>query len=178
MFGGSRRNRRASQPLTAATANPAAATAAVSAFARRASSSSLVTAAAAANAALKARPTTPINVAEVETKRTRRRSVSASSHGSQDARKGLQRSHSQGSMTERTFRSRSPSPHRTPVPPAEDAPPVPTIPDNVRTKTGHPTRGRPTSLQLQPFRVASQKQNDEHPMLLSTISNQSPVMEL
>ncbi|TEA13453.1 hypothetical protein C8034_v004816 [Colletotrichum sidae] len=160
MFGGSRRNRRASQPLTAATANPAAATAAVSAFARRASSSSLVTAAAAANAALKARPTTPINVAEVETKRTRRRSVSASSHGSQDARKGLQRSHSQGSMTERTFRSRSPSPHRTPVPPAEDAPPVPTIPDNVRTKAGHPTRGRPTSLQLQPFRVASQKQND------------------
>ncbi|TDZ34213.1 hypothetical protein C8035_v009643 [Colletotrichum spinosum] len=160
MFGGSRRNRRASQPLTAATANPAAATAAVSAFARRASSSSLVTAAAAANAALKARPITPINVAEVETKRTRRRSVSASSHGSQDARKGLQRSHSQGSMTERTFRSRSPSPHRTPVPPAEDAPPVPTIPDNVRTKAGHTTRGRPTSLQLQPFRVASQKQND------------------
>ncbi|KAI8293536.1 hypothetical protein K4K59_005645 [Colletotrichum sp. SAR11_240] len=153
MFGGSRRHRQANQPLTAATANPSAATAAASAFARRASSSSLSSAAAAA--ALRARPTTPINVAEVQTKRTQKRSTSVSSHGSQDTRRSLHRSPSQGSMSERTFRS--PSPHRTPAP-AEDAPPVPTIPDDMRSNGGKSTHTRSTSLQMQPFRVASQKQ--------------------
>ncbi|KAL0937596.1 uncharacterized protein CTRU02_207327 [Colletotrichum truncatum] len=152
MFGGSRRHRQASQPLTAATANPNAATAAASAFARRASSSSLSSAAAAA--ALRARPTTPINVAEVQTKRTQKRSTSVSSHGSQDTRKGLQRSPSQSSMTERTFRS--PSPHRTPAA-SEDAPPVPVIPDDVRSNRGNSTHTKATKLQMQPFRVASQK---------------------
>ncbi|KAK2780515.1 hypothetical protein CKAH01_00459 [Colletotrichum kahawae] len=155
MFGGSRRHRQANQPLTAATANPSAATAAASAFARRASSSSLSSAAAAA--ALRARPTTPINVAEVQTKRTQKRSASVSSHGSQDTRRSLHRSPSQGSMSERTFRS--PSPHRTPAP-AEDAPPVPTIPDDVRSNGGRSAHTRSTSLQMQPFRVASQKQKE------------------
>ncbi|KAI8182302.1 hypothetical protein KHU50_002424 [Colletotrichum sp. SAR 10_65] len=155
MFGGSRRHRQANQPLTAATANPSAATAAASAFARRASSSSLSSAAAAA--ALRARPTTPINVAEVQTKRTQKRSTSVSSHGSQDTRRSLHRSPSQGSMSERTFRS--PSPHRTPAP-AEDAPPVPTIPDDMRSNDGKSTHTRSTSLQMQPFRVASQKQKE------------------
>ncbi|KAI8230042.1 hypothetical protein K4K54_001090 [Colletotrichum sp. SAR 10_86] len=155
MFGGSRRHRQANQPLTAATANPSAATAAASAFARRASSSSLSSAAAAA--ALRARPTTPINVAEVQTKRTQKRSTSVSSHGSQDTRRSLHRSPSQGSMSERTFRS--PSPHRTPAP-AEDAPPVPTIPDDMRSNGGKSTHTRSTSLQMQPFRVASQKQKE------------------
>ncbi|OHX00639.1 hypothetical protein CSPAE12_00670 [Colletotrichum incanum] len=153
MFGGSRRHRQANQPLTAATANPNAATAAASAFARRASSSSLSSAAAAA--ALRSRPTTPINVAEVQTKRTQRRSASVSSHGSQDTRRGLQRSPSQSSMTDRTFRS--PSPHRTPMTP-EDAPPVPTIPDDMRSITSQSSsHKRATSLQMQPFRVASQQ---------------------
>ncbi|GKT42448.1 uncharacterized protein ColSpa_02629 [Colletotrichum spaethianum] len=156
MFGGSRRHRQASQPLTAATANPNAATAAASAFARRTSSSSLSSAAAAA--ALRSRPTTPINVAEVQTKRTQKRSTSVSSHGSQDTRRGLQRSPSQSSMTERTFRS--PSPHRTPMT-HEDAPPVPTIPDDMRSITSQSSsHKRATSLQMQPFRVASQKNKE------------------
>ncbi|KAK2032929.1 hypothetical protein LX32DRAFT_554559 [Colletotrichum zoysiae] len=156
MFGGSRRHRQANQPLTAATANPNAATAAASAFARRASTSSLSSAAAAA--ALRSRPTTPINVAEVQTKRTQKRSASASSHGSQDTRRGLQRTPSQSSMTERTFRS--PSPHRTPMTPV-DAPPVPAIPDDVRSITSQSSsRNRTTSMQMQPFRVASQKSKE------------------
>ncbi|KAK1976785.1 hypothetical protein LZ30DRAFT_692624 [Colletotrichum cereale] len=156
MFGGSRRHRQASQPLTAATANPNAATAAASAFARRASSSSLSSAAAAA--ALRSRPTTPINVAQVQTKRTQKRSASVSSHGSQDTRRGLQRSPSQSSMTERTFRS--PSPHRTPMTPV-DAPPVPAIPDDMRSITSQSSsHKRATSLQMQPFRVASQKSKE------------------
>ncbi|KAJ0298074.1 hypothetical protein COL516b_010225 [Colletotrichum fioriniae] len=157
MFGGSRRHRQASQPLTAATANPNAATAAASAFARRASSSSLSSAAAAA--ALRSRPTTPINVAEVQTKRTQRRSRSVSSQRSQDFQRDLHRSPSQSSMTERTFRS--PSPHRTPVAAAADAPPVPNIPDDVRSITNQSSsHKRSTSLQMQPFRVASQKKQD------------------
>ncbi|KAK1993128.1 hypothetical protein LX36DRAFT_266123 [Colletotrichum falcatum] len=145
-----------SQPLTAATANPNAATAAASAFARRASTSSLSSAAAAA--ALRSRPTTPINVAEVQTKRTQKRSASVSSHGSQDTRRGLQRSPSQSSMTERTFRS--PSPHRTPMP-SNDAPPVPTIPDDMRSITSQSSsHKRAPSLQMQPFHVASQKNKE------------------
>ncbi|KAK1540040.1 uncharacterized protein CCOS01_01354 [Colletotrichum costaricense] len=157
MFGGSRRHRQANQPLTAATANPNAATAAASAFARRASSSSLSSAAAAA--ALRSRPTTPINVAEVQTKRTQRRSRSVSSQRSQDFQRDLHRSPSQSSMTERTFRS--PSPHRTPVAAAADAPPVPNIPDDVRSITSQSSsHKRSTSLQMQPFRVASQKKQD------------------
>ncbi|KAK2064715.1 hypothetical protein LY76DRAFT_500888 [Colletotrichum caudatum] len=156
MFGGSRRHRQANQPLTAATANPNAATAAASAFARRASTSSLSSAAAAA--ALRSRPTTPINVAEVQTKRTQKRSASVSSNVSQDTRRGLQRTPSQSSMTERTFRS--PSPHRTPMTPV-DAPPVPAIPDDVRSITSQSSsRNRATSLQMQPFRVASQKSKE------------------
>ncbi|KAL0779264.1 hypothetical protein CaCOL14_003748 [Colletotrichum acutatum] len=157
MFGGSRRHRQANQPLTAATANPNAATAAASAFARRASSSSLSSAAAAA--ALRSRPTTPINVAEVQTKRTQRRSRSVSSQRSQDFQRDLHRSPSQSSMTDRTFRS--PSPHRTPVAAAHDAPPVPNIPDDVRSITSQSSsHKRSTSLQMQPFRVASQKRQD------------------
>ncbi|KAF9879437.1 hypothetical protein CkaCkLH20_02980 [Colletotrichum karsti] len=155
MFGSSRRHRQqASQPLTSATANPNAATAAASAFARRASSPSLSSAAAAA--ALRARPTTPINVSEVQTKRTQKRSASVSSQRSQDTQRSLHRSPSQGSMTERSFRSPSPSPHRAPAVP-EDAPPVPTIPDNMRSNGGTTPHKRATSLQMQPFRVASQK---------------------
>ncbi|KAK1655902.1 hypothetical protein BDP81DRAFT_306329 [Colletotrichum phormii] len=157
MFGGSRRHRQANQPLTAATANPNAATAAASAFARRASSSSLSSAAAAA--ALRSRPTTPINVAEVQTKRTQRRSRSVSSQRSQDTQRDLHRSPSQNSMTERTFRS--PSPHRTPIAAAPDAPPVPNIPDDMRSITSQSSsHKRSTSLQMQPFRVASQKKQD------------------
>ncbi|KAK3898006.1 hypothetical protein C8A05DRAFT_19335 [Staphylotrichum tortipilum] len=81
MFG-SRSHRPPNPPLTAATANPNATTAAAAVFKRHdpnANASSL--SAAAAAAALRARPTTPICVADVQTKRTKRRSASSLTAG-------------------------------------------------------------------------------------------------
>ncbi|KAL2198618.1 hypothetical protein P885DRAFT_32615 [Corynascus similis CBS 632.67] len=76
MFGSrSRRHRPSNPPLTAATANPNAATAAAAVFKRHESNPSL--SASAAAAALRARPTTPTRVADVQTKRTMRRSASS-----------------------------------------------------------------------------------------------------
>ncbi|OBR08662.1 LOW QUALITY PROTEIN: hypothetical protein CH63R_07427 [Colletotrichum higginsianum IMI 349063] len=44
---------------------------------------------------------------------------------------------------------------------AEDAPPVPTIPDDMRSITNQSSsHKRATSLQMQPFRVASQKKQE------------------
>ena len=163
-------------PLTAATANPDAATAAAAVFKRHESSSSL--SAAAATAALRARPTTPIRVADVQTKRTQRRSASVASAGAppDQARdpSGLRRRGSSGSMTERTFRT--PSPHRPsssgsgPQSRGDDMPPVPalpTLPKNMDTGTGRPTANPPqgplhrkvSSLPAgaSPVRLASQK---------------------
>ncbi|KAK4145706.1 uncharacterized protein C8A04DRAFT_35521 [Dichotomopilus funicola] len=105
MFG-ARRHRPPNPPLTAATANPNAATAAAAVFKRHESNPTL--SAAAAAAALRARPTTPTRVADVQTKRTVRRSSSvastgtASEQGGRDRAGGLQRRGSNGSMTERT----------------------------------------------------------------------------
>ncbi|RBQ87099.1 hypothetical protein VDGD_00334 [Verticillium dahliae] len=158
MFGSMRKkHRQPAQPLTAATANPNAATAAAAVFGRHNSNASLSSAAAAA--ALRSRPTTPINVGEVQTKRTQRRSASVSSQNSQhDARRALHRTASQSSMTERTFRTPSPSPHRPVSSGAYDSPPpVPAIPEDMRSDNGRNTHKRATSLQTQPFRVASQK---------------------
>ncbi|KAF5019699.1 hypothetical protein F66182_8296 [Fusarium sp. NRRL 66182] len=148
----------ASQPLTKETANPNAATAAASAFLRREPTPSLSSAAAAA--ALKARPTTPTNVSQVQSKRVARRSASVSSTGSRDRRsRELHRAPSTGSMTERTFRSPSPSPARTAAPNVQDVPPVPKIPQKEQLKSDvkSPVRKRATSLQTQPFQTASQK---------------------
>lgn len=121
------------KPLNNTNANPNAATAAAQAFLKnQASSASL--ASAAAGAALRSRPTTPISVADVQTKRTIRRAESNSSVGSsrngsvRGQRPELQRRTSSGSMTDRTFRDSSPSGH---VPSAHDAPPVPVIPRNL-----------------------------------------------
>ncbi|KAF4994355.1 hypothetical protein FGRMN_5863 [Fusarium graminum] len=147
-----------SQPLTRETANPNAATAAASAFLRREGTPSLSSAAAAA--ALKARPATPTNVSQVQSKRVSRRSASVSSTGSRDRRsRDLHRSPSASSMTERTFRSPSPSPSRRPAPQTHDVPPVPKIPQHEQTKvdTKTPTHKRATSLQTQTFQTASQK---------------------
>ncbi|KAI1025597.1 hypothetical protein LB503_006862 [Fusarium chuoi] len=158
MFGGSRRHRPPTQPLTRETANPNAATAAASAFLRRESTPSLSSAAAAA--ALKARPTTPTNVSQVQSKRVARRSASVSSTGSRDRRsRELHRSPSASSMTERTFRSPSPSPARVAAPQAQDVPPVPKIPQHEHNKTNpkSSTHKRATSLQTQHFQTASQK---------------------
>lgn len=117
---------------------------------------------AAAAAALRARPQTPTNVAEVQTKRTMRRSPSVSSVGSAPGRgRGpprLERRGSSGSMTERTFRT--PSPHgREPTP---QHPPVPTIPEGHRTG---PVRRSASSatVGMQNFRTASQKMDTELP---------------
>ncbi|KAF5976968.1 hypothetical protein FCOIX_6832 [Fusarium coicis] len=147
-----------SQPLTRETANPNAATAAASAFLRRESTPSLSSAAAAA--ALKARPTTPTNVSQVQSKRVARRSASVSSTGSRDRRsRELHRSPSASSMTERTFRSPSPSPARVAAPQAQDVPPVPKIPQHEHNKTNPKSSAhkRATSLQTQHFQTASQK---------------------
>ncbi|ROT34738.1 hypothetical protein SODALDRAFT_353713 [Sodiomyces alkalinus F11] len=167
MFGSTRRKKRQpAQPLTAATVNASAATAAAAAFGRRDSMSSLSSAAAAA--ALRSRPITPTNVADVQTRRTMRRSASVSSqHSYPDTRPAdLHRSPSQSSMSGRTFRSPSPSPHRTSspaTPVAPDAPPVPSIPDNMRTASaaaGTRRKAPPPNLHTQPFHVASQKSNN------------------
>lgn len=119
---------------------------------------------AAAAAALRARPHTPIDVGAVETKRTQRRSASVSSHSSAarsssanngtSRGRGLERKQSSGSMTERTFRTPSPSPHRAPARPVQQQPPVPQIPANHR---------KSHSVGMQTFRTASQKMKTETP---------------
>ncbi|KAG5921254.1 hypothetical protein E4U42_005923 [Claviceps africana] len=144
------------------TADPDAATAAAAVFmSRRDSCSSLSSAAAAA--ALRARPMTPTNVAEVQSKRVRRRSSSVNSltHGVR-GRRELTRTPSVGSMMERTFRS--PSPARSPAP-REHVPPVPVMPSVDQILANHPTNrqikgSKKAALQTQPFRTASQKAKD------------------
>ncbi|KAJ9155148.1 hypothetical protein NKR23_g1984 [Pleurostoma richardsiae] len=172
MFGSRRRHAPAQLP-SASTVDPDAATAAASAFKRRASSASL--SAAAAAAALKARPITPTNVAQVQTKRTMRRSSSVASASSaasapETGRRPapLQRRGSSGSLTERTFRS--PSPHRPGSAgrssiQADDMPPVPSIPKDVHSRgaRGDQQPAGPKSLGISspPFKVASQKMGEE-----------------
>ncbi|KAI1417242.1 hypothetical protein F5Y13DRAFT_202772 [Hypoxylon sp. FL1857] len=165
MFG-SRRHRPPNPPLTSATANPNAASAAATAFmsaSNQKPSRSLSSAAAAA--ALRARPHTPTNVGEVQTKRTIRRSASISSAGSSSLAATrsrptgqLQRKSSSGSMAERTFRS--PSPHRAAsIQVTDEQPPVPQIP------TGHKKSASTASpgIGMQTFRTASQKMKAGHP---------------
>lgn len=129
---------------------------------RRDSNSSLSSAAAAA--ALRARPMTPTNVAEVQSKRAHRRSPSLTSlTGSVRGRRELTRTPSVGSMMERTFRT--PSPGRSPVPRERDVPPVPAMPsvDQIMASqqtNGHTKGTRGPVLQTQPFRTASQKMKD------------------
>ncbi|KAF7547362.1 hypothetical protein G7046_g9028 [Stylonectria norvegica] len=151
------------KPLTRETANPNAATAAASAFMRREPANPSLSSAAAA-AALKALPHPPTNVSQVQSKRTQRRSASVSSTNRSRSRerggRELHRTPSNGSMTERTFRS--PSPGRSPAPRQHDIPPVPTLPNkqHLKDETPSPAHKRTTSLQIQPFRTASQKQQD------------------
>lgn len=140
---------RSPQPLTRETADTNAATAAASAFMRRQQSNSSLSSAAAA-AALRARPMSPTNVAEVQSKRTMRRSPSASSVGGRTSRSQLTRTPSVGSMMERTFRS--PSPGRSPRPLSRDVPPVPSLPNTDRV-----AERRGPILQTQHFQTASQK---------------------
>ncbi|KAK1750269.1 hypothetical protein QBC47DRAFT_123358 [Echria macrotheca] len=178
MFASRRQRQPVPQPLTAATANPNAATAAAAVFKRHESNTSL--SAAAAAAALAARPITPTRVADVQTKRTLRRSLSAaSSAASSDGhpRPALERRGSSGSMTERSFRS--PSPHRPSSSGSghrqslsltyrgsAELPPVPALPKDVERNTGvsgvaaqqAPPHRRATSTGISntPLRLASQ----------------------
>ncbi|EGX95097.1 hypothetical protein CCM_03369 [Cordyceps militaris CM01] len=147
---------RSPQPLTKETANANAATAAASAFMRRASDASLSSAAAAA--ALRSRPTSPTNVADVQSKRLSRRSPSVSS--STGKRRELTRTPSVGSMMERTFRS--PSPGRSPAPVSYDVPPIPSIPntDKPSSRPNSSSRKGSAGLQTQNFRTASEKMRD------------------
>ncbi|XXH02720.1 hypothetical protein Hte_009105 [Hypoxylon texense] len=163
MFGNSRRYRPPNPPLYSATANPNATSAAASAFMSASNPKpDRALSSAAAAAALRARPHTPTNVGQVQTKRTIRRSASVSSAGSAPAAATasrptaqLERKGSSGSMTERTFRSPSPrrstSNHAT-----EEYPPVPQIP------MGH-KKSASTGVGMQPFRTASQKMKTGHP---------------
>lgn len=162
MFGNSRRYRPPNPPLYSATANPNATSAAASAFMSASSQKpDKALSSAAAAAALRARPHTPTNVGQVQTKRTIRRSTSISSAGSAPVAPAsrptaqLERKGSSGSMTERTFRS--PSPHRSTSNQAtEEYPPVPQIP------AGH-RKSASTGIGMQPFRTASQKMKSGHP---------------
>ncbi|KAL2161336.1 hypothetical protein VTH06DRAFT_8558 [Thermothelomyces fergusii] len=151
----------ASRIEPAATANPEAATAAAAAaavFRRHESSASL--SASAAAAALRARPTTPTRVADVQTKRTMRRSASVASARTAPERAGdptaLRRHGSSGSMAERTFRT--PSPHR-PSLNGDPPPPVPALPRDIDAATSGPPRRLAGSIRLSgaPLRLASQK---------------------
>ncbi|KAI1825882.1 hypothetical protein F4861DRAFT_155629 [Xylaria intraflava] len=165
MFGGSRRRRPPTAPLSPATANPNATTAAASAYMSAASyNPNKALSSAAAAAALRARPHTPTNVAEVQTKRTIRRSASMSSAGSGPIGAGLAFRHnrldrpgSSASMTERTFRS--PSPHRpSSLAAREHQPPVPQIPDTHRSPTKN---SRVPGVGMQNFHTASEKMRNE-----------------
>ncbi|KAI1779159.1 hypothetical protein F4818DRAFT_241002 [Hypoxylon cercidicola] len=161
MFGNSRRYRPPNPPLYSASANPNATSAAASAFMSASNQKSDRTlSSAAAAAALRARPHTPTNVGQVQTKRTIRRSASVSSAGSAPAvatsrpTVQLERKGSSGSMTDRTFRS--PSPRRSTSNQAtEERPPVPQIP------SGH-KKSASAGVGMQPFRTASQKVKTGH----------------
>lgn len=122
---------------TTPTPNSSAAAAASQAFMKNQQSNASLSAAAAATA-LRSHFSTPIQVGDVQTKRMQRRG-SVSSNGSAPSvgrpSGQLQRRESAGSMTERTFRSRSPSPAASPIRKAatvpHDAPPMPTIPQTI-----------------------------------------------
>ncbi|KAK0669568.1 hypothetical protein QBC41DRAFT_106857 [Cercophora samala] len=159
------------QPLTAATADPNAATAAAAVFKRHESNSTL--SAAAAAAALRARPMTPTRVADVQTKRTLRRSASVASSSRTaspitQGRPNLQRRGSSGSMTERTFRSPSPhrpgssGGHRQTQSLSHDAPPVPALPKDIGAspQTQH-RKSKSLGMGTTPVRLASQRLGSE-----------------
>ncbi|RKU41735.1 hypothetical protein DL546_005165 [Coniochaeta pulveracea] len=127
--------------------------------------------AAAAAAALRARPSTPTNVAQVQTKRTARRSASVSSTGRAPdiGQQNLRRRESSASMAERTFRSPSPGARsvsrtddRQSILSQEPTPPVPPLPKHVNARGAQSGKGehrKTQSLGLSnpPFRVASEK---------------------
>ncbi|KAK6367977.1 uncharacterized protein PV06_09296 [Exophiala oligosperma] len=134
-----RRSRSASASRPQAPASASAHMAATQAFlANRASQSRDNLSASAAATALRTMSPAPTPVDQVQTKRMIQRQASlsqlSSGSGRGRSRGGLQRQHSYGSMTERTFRTPSPSPSRQPSrPEAIQAPPLPSIPQQYAT---------------------------------------------
>lgn len=154
------------QQVTRSTTNPNASTAAAAAFMASGNQNPNVgLSSAAAAAALRARPQTPTNVSEVQTKRTMRRSPSVSSVGSAAsaaARRSsqqprLERKRSTSSMSDRTFRS--PSPHGDRRPLESDHPPVPAIPAGHKVSRSTSSAGTG----MQNFKTASQKMDSGLP---------------
>ncbi|KAF2138975.1 uncharacterized protein K452DRAFT_300560 [Aplosporella prunicola CBS 121167] len=150
----SRRRRAASNPPPnrgVVTANPTAALAASQAFLKNANSNASLSSAAAA-AALRSHQSSPAPVHTIQTKRMQRR-ASVASGASAATAPTMQRRMSNGSMSDRTFRS--PSPARSSdngVAADTDAPPVPAIP---RDMSPMPKGKRAASADLPPMRVAS-----------------------
>jgi serine/arginine repetitive matrix protein 2 len=110
--------------------------------------------ASAAAAALRAMSPPPTQVADVQTKRMQRRSSSASMAHSPNRRGrpagGLERTPSNGSMTERTFR-RSPSPGRPVSQGHPDyTPPVPNIPADIPEPPPFSTKAQRRAASLEP----------------------------
>ncbi|KXT11430.1 hypothetical protein AC579_9880 [Pseudocercospora musae] len=161
LFGSRRRGSSASTPTTPSTHSAALAAASAVSGQRPPSHGGLSSAAAAA--ALRSATTTPEPVGSIQTKRmVRRGSQSSIGSGSVvgrgssiQGRGGLQRRDSQGSMTERTFRSSSPGRNNSitsgTTSPAPDVPPVPAIPRNLAQSS----QQRSSSLDPPPQRVAS-----------------------
>ncbi|KIW27681.1 uncharacterized protein PV07_07402 [Cladophialophora immunda] len=148
----------ATRPQTPASAS--AHMAATQAFLNSRASQANLSASAAAQA-LRTMSPTPTPVDQVQTKRMIQRQASSGSLSSSArgrGRGGLQRHNSAGSMTERTFRTPSPSPSR-PVSHSEpQAPPLPTIPQHfVPPSTTPPKKKkkRASSQEAPPPRVLS-----------------------
>lgn len=143
-----------------APASASAHMAATQAFLANRSSQANLSASAAA-AALRAMSPTPTPIDQIQTKRMVQRQASFSTSpgsGRGRSRGGLQRQHSASSMTERTFRTPSPSPSRQPsrtelVP----APPLPNIPPEYTTSVAGPSKKkkRASSQGAPPPRIAS-----------------------
>ncbi|KAI9676472.1 MAG: hypothetical protein M1817_000629 [Caeruleum heppii] len=151
------RKRAVSNPQLNANPNPSATTAAAQAFlASRASNASLSSAAAAA--ALRSHTTSPVPIGNLQTRRTMRRQGSTASNASMGSARGgargLQRTSSSGSMTERSFRT--PSPNGGSVRVADNnAPPVPPLPQELPASKTH----RRTASLEPPVRVVSPPPN-------------------
>ncbi|KAL2434970.1 hypothetical protein ABEF95_011736 [Exophiala dermatitidis] len=158
MFHRRSRSASASRPQTPASAS--AHLAATQAFLANRTSQGNLSASAAA-AALRSMTPTPTPVENVQTKRTIQRQASLSAlsgSGRGRSRGGLQRQTSAGSMTERTFRTPSPSPSRPQSRPQPvEHPPLPNIPQQYagNVTAQKPKKTRAASQGAPPTRVVS-----------------------
>jgi serine/arginine repetitive matrix protein 2 len=177
-----RKHNRGTQSLSLPTTSTAAVNAARVASNTSNDSRNAGLSAAAAAAALRIHEAPPTNPGEVVTERMLQRRRSASLTPSARSRTPdptsprpqLTRQDSIGSMTGRTFRSRSQSPApggRSRYDDETDVPPVPNLPNNVRDSRPAAPRAaefetesqKPPAVRVAAFRVASQKRKDGDP---------------